>query len=168
MAILFEFRISRRASRTRRTIDNRTVDRRCRKEVMLSSQVTSIEGIRIGIKMNLITRQCLRILQGNVKNQRTSYNLRTSTFKSALSLENFYPESTLKLHTPTFVSIYWFYLEILESKIDSAHTSLLLFIINNCCSFFNNITSMLTEWLLLVHFSGAGSESEVQWLHTLG
>lgn len=28
------------------------------------------------------------------------------SFKSAVSLENLYPESKQKLHTPTFVSVY--------------------------------------------------------------
>jgi len=57
--------------------------------------------------MNLVRRQCLRILQSNVENRNTSYNFgRTSSFKSALSLENLYPGSKLKLYTPTFVSAY--------------------------------------------------------------
>ncbi|XP_011700900.1 PREDICTED: peptidyl-tRNA hydrolase ICT1, mitochondrial [Wasmannia auropunctata] len=54
--------------------------------------------------MNLVRRQCLRILQCNVKSRDTSYNLgRAFSFKSALSLENLYAGSKQKLYTPTFV-----------------------------------------------------------------
>ncbi|XP_032676889.1 peptidyl-tRNA hydrolase ICT1, mitochondrial [Odontomachus brunneus] len=54
--------------------------------------------------MNFIGRQCLRILRNNVKDQNLSYNLSgVSGFKSAVSLENLYPESKQKLHTPSFV-----------------------------------------------------------------
>ncbi|XP_012217354.1 large ribosomal subunit protein mL62 [Linepithema humile] len=55
--------------------------------------------------MNFVGKQCLRNLQNNVR----SHNLpitrlgRTFTFKSALSLENLYPGSRQKLHTPNFV-----------------------------------------------------------------
>ncbi|KYN08641.1 PREDICTED: peptidyl-tRNA hydrolase ICT1, mitochondrial [Cyphomyrmex costatus] len=57
--------------------------------------------------MNLVRKQCLSkiFLQSNINRQNISYSLgRTSSFKSALSLENLYPKSKLKLHTPTFVS----------------------------------------------------------------
>ncbi|KAL0122528.1 hypothetical protein PUN28_007319 [Cardiocondyla obscurior] len=53
--------------------------------------------------MNFITRQCWRILQSGVRGQKTSLSCRAYSFKSALCLENLYPGSTLKLHTPTFV-----------------------------------------------------------------
>lgn len=95
--------------------------------------------------MNLVTRQCLRILQGNVRNQKT-HGLRVSSFRSALSLENFYPESKLKLHTPTFVSITDLFKNTNKNtnKIDHANMLfLLLFIIN--CYILSNITSMSTE-----------------------
>ncbi|XP_011162927.1 peptidyl-tRNA hydrolase ICT1, mitochondrial [Solenopsis invicta] len=53
--------------------------------------------------MNIVRRQCFKILQSNVESQRLLYTLdRTFSFKSALSLENLYPGSNLKLHTPTF------------------------------------------------------------------
>ncbi|EFN77154.1 peptidyl-tRNA hydrolase ICT1, mitochondrial [Harpegnathos saltator] len=54
--------------------------------------------------MNFVGRQCLRVLQNNVKHQSLSYNFdRVFSFKSALSLENLYPESRQKLYTPSFV-----------------------------------------------------------------
>ncbi|KAG5305616.1 ICT1 hydrolase, partial [Acromyrmex insinuator] len=54
--------------------------------------------------MNLVRRQCLRILQSNINSQNISYNLsRAFSFKSPFSLENLYPGSKLKLYTPTFV-----------------------------------------------------------------
>ncbi|XP_012523988.1 peptidyl-tRNA hydrolase ICT1, mitochondrial [Monomorium pharaonis] len=55
--------------------------------------------------MNIVRRQCLRILHSNLKSQTISYSPgRTFSFKSAMSLENLYPESKLKLYTPTFKS----------------------------------------------------------------
>lgn len=79
----------------------------CFRNQNISSEVLFPRIINIKIKMNLVRRQCLRILQSNVRNQNISYSLgRASSFKSALSLENLYPGSKLKLHTPTFVSIY--------------------------------------------------------------
>ncbi|XP_014469971.1 PREDICTED: peptidyl-tRNA hydrolase ICT1, mitochondrial [Dinoponera quadriceps] len=54
--------------------------------------------------MNIIGRQCLRILQNNVKSPNLSHDFgRVFSFKSAVSLKNLYPESKQKLYTPSFV-----------------------------------------------------------------
>ncbi|XP_070172408.1 large ribosomal subunit protein mL62 [Polyergus mexicanus] len=54
--------------------------------------------------MNFLSRQCFRILHSNVKNQNALCNFsRAFSFKSEVSLEKLYPESKLKLHTPSFV-----------------------------------------------------------------
>ncbi|XP_020291070.1 peptidyl-tRNA hydrolase ICT1, mitochondrial isoform X2 [Pseudomyrmex gracilis] len=52
--------------------------------------------------MNFVGRQCLRILQSDVKPQ-TRLSRRFLSFKSAISLENLYPGSKQNLYTPTFV-----------------------------------------------------------------
>lgn len=55
--------------------------------------------------MNYITRQCLKVVKNEFLNISPMYGLgRTFSYKSAFSLENLYPKSNLKIHTPNFVS----------------------------------------------------------------
>ncbi|EZA56463.1 hypothetical protein DMN91_010238 [Ooceraea biroi] len=54
--------------------------------------------------MNFFGRQCLRILQNEIKNRHLScHRGREYCFKSALSLRTLYPGSNQKLYTPSFV-----------------------------------------------------------------
>ncbi|XP_072764818.1 large ribosomal subunit protein mL62 [Anoplolepis gracilipes] len=54
--------------------------------------------------MNFLSRQYLKILQSNVKNQNALCNFsRAFSFKSEISLEKLYPQSKQKLYTPSFV-----------------------------------------------------------------
>ena len=53
--------------------------------------------------MNVVGRQCLKILKNNVTQQNQSCLLgRALAYKSAFSLDKLYPTSNLKLYTPTF------------------------------------------------------------------
>lgn len=94
--------------------------------------------------MNLVRRQCLRILQSNVRNQ--SLSCRASSFKSALSLENLYPGSKLKLHTPTFVSVNT---ELLKNTYILNKIAIYRFYYYYLCYTLSNITSMSTERFVL-------------------
>lgn len=55
--------------------------------------------------MNILRRQCLRIFSNaiNIENNLLPVG-RLFSYKSAFSLENIYPTSNMRLHTPNFVS----------------------------------------------------------------